>query len=192
MVYRTNHPEWLESQRACDANQVQPLWTRQRSANQFHQHTSCFSIGFGESTHQKRIFLFFANRGKVRRKQEDQQLNQTSCLNLITNAVITWNTVYINAVIEQISAEGVEFSPLKLAHIYPCRFRHVNPFVKYDFNLDTELSIEQLRPLKHPKGFSRTWWESQNKIIVFCPNLYKTPSWRNPWREWVSLWTLWI
>lgn len=111
----------------------------------------------GEALHDLRRFLFFANQGKIRRKQEDQQLNQASCLNLITNAVITWNTVYINAVIEQIDAEVVEFSPLELAHISPCRFRHANPFGKYDFSLDTELSIEHLRPLRHPKGFSRTW-----------------------------------
>ena len=49
----------------------------------------------GESLHSLREFLFFANRGKIRRKQEEEQVHQATCLNLLTNCVIAWNTVYM-------------------------------------------------------------------------------------------------
>ena len=36
---------------------------------------------------------------KEKSRQQDEQLrNQVGCLNLVTNAVIVWNTVYINQV----------------------------------------------------------------------------------------------
>ena len=42
-----------------------------------------------------RRFLFFAHEGKIWRKQEEEMSHQAACLNLITNAVIVWNTVYV-------------------------------------------------------------------------------------------------
>ena len=48
----------------------------------------------GEALHALRRFLFFAHQGKVQRRQADQQTNQVLCLNLVTNAIVTWNTVY--------------------------------------------------------------------------------------------------
>lgn len=49
----------------------------------------------GEALHALREFLFFANKGTIRHKQEEEQTNQAGCLNLLTNAVVAWNTVYI-------------------------------------------------------------------------------------------------
>lgn len=38
-----------------------------------------------------------ANKGHVRRKRGEDLANQVSCLNLVTNAVILWNTVYMSS-----------------------------------------------------------------------------------------------
>jgi TnpA family transposase len=53
-----------------------------------------------------RGFLFLANEGKIRRRYYEEQLNQASCLNLVTNAVVLWNTVYMKAALDQLKAEG--------------------------------------------------------------------------------------
>ena len=58
----------------------------------------------GEALHGLREFLLFANKGTLRKKQEEELGNQAGCLNLVTNAVVTWNTVYMAAVIEQLRA----------------------------------------------------------------------------------------
>jgi len=50
--------------------------------------------------------LLFANKGVLRKKQEEELMNQAGCLNLVTNAVVTWNTVFMAAVIERLRAEG--------------------------------------------------------------------------------------
>ena len=58
---------------------------------------SIFSETELATLHALRRFLFFAHEGKLQRRQADQQTNQILCLNLVTNAIVTWNTVYMNA-----------------------------------------------------------------------------------------------
>jgi TnpA family transposase len=60
----------------------------------------------GEKLHDLRKFLFFAREGVVSQKYEDGQANQAGCLNLLTNAVIVWNTVYMQTALEAIRQEG--------------------------------------------------------------------------------------
>ena len=59
----------------------------------------------GEALHALRRFLFFAHQGQVRRAQPEDQANQTSRLNLVTNDVIAWNTVYMAAVIDRLKSK---------------------------------------------------------------------------------------
>src|SRR5206468_7050883 len=60
----------------------------------------------GEALHSLREFLFFAHRGKIRRKQGEEQVHQAACLNLLTNCVIAWNTVYMAAAIDRLRIDG--------------------------------------------------------------------------------------
>jgi Tn3 transposase DDE domain len=79
-----------------------------------------------------------ANEGKIRRRRYEEQLNQASCLNLVTNAVVLWNTVYIKAVLDQLQAEGQHVDDVGVAHLSPTRYAHLNPYGKYRFNVDEE------------------------------------------------------
>ncbi len=103
----------------------------------------------GEALHALRDFLFFANKGKVRRKHEEEQLHQAGCLNLLTNAVVVWNTVYMAAAIEQLQAEGYPVREEDVTHLSPARFEHINLLGQYRFEIDEKLSYTHLRPLRH-------------------------------------------
>ena len=98
--------------------------------------------------HALRRFLFFAHEGKVQRRQADQQTNQILCLNLVTNAIVTWNTVYMNAAIERLRAEGRIGRDIDLGHLSPALYGHVNPYGKYRF--EVEARAPSLRPLRSP------------------------------------------
>jgi hypothetical protein len=63
----------------------------------------------------------------------EEQLNQASCLNLVTNAVVLWNTVYMKAVLDQLKAEGHHVDDVDVAHLSPARYAHINPYGKYRF-----------------------------------------------------------
>ena len=102
----------------------------------------------GESLHALRDFLFVADKGVIRRKQEEAQTNQAMCLNLITNAVVVWNTVYMQAVLDRLGREGLPVEEDDLAHLSPARFEHVNPYGKYLFPMEQAAQRHGLRPLR--------------------------------------------
>jgi len=105
----------------------------------------------GESLHALRRFLFFANEGKIRRKDEEDQMNQASCLNLVTNAVVAWNTVDMAAALDAVAAEGYPVQGDDLIHLSPARFEHINPYGRFTFPVEEELTRQHLRPLQ-PSG----------------------------------------
>jgi TnpA family transposase len=102
----------------------------------------------GESLHSLREFLFFAHRGKIRRKQEEEQVHQAVCLNLLTNCVIAWNTVYMAAAIDRLRIDGHPVQESDLSHLSPCRYEHINPYGKYAFEVSKDLGGAKLRPLR--------------------------------------------
>ena len=104
----------------------------------------------GEALHGLREFLLFANKGMLRKKQEEELQNQAACLNLVTNAVVTWNTVYMAAVIEQLRAEGKTVNEEDIARLWPSRYEHLNPYGKCRFEVEEGLSRTCLRPLRTP------------------------------------------
>src|ERR1041385_7242853 len=53
----------------------------------------------GEALHDLRAYLMLVNKGQLRRKRGEELVHQANYLNLVTNAVILWNTVYIAAVV---------------------------------------------------------------------------------------------
>ena len=102
----------------------------------------------GEALHDLRRFLFFANEGKIRKSQLDDQTNQASALTLVTDAIIVWNTRYIQSIIDTLINAEFNFDDGDLIHISPCRFDHINKYGKYAFNVEKELNRKKLRPLQ--------------------------------------------
>lgn len=104
----------------------------------------------GEELHALRSFLFFANEGSVRKRQPEEQTEQALCLNLLADAVIAWNTVYYQRILDQLAQEGHPANEEDLAHLSPTRYGHINPYGRYRFDLDNAPS-EELRPLRPTK-----------------------------------------
>ena len=104
----------------------------------------------GEALHALRRFLFFAERGTLRRHQQEDQANQASCLTLVTNAVVTWNTVYIGAVVEELRTKGHVITDETLGHLSPALYDHINPYGTYQFDLEAAARLQGLRPLRRP------------------------------------------
>ena len=105
----------------------------------------------GEKLHDLRRFLFFAHQGFIRHRQDENLLNQSACLTLVTNAVVAWNTVYMQEVIEQLSLEGADFDEADFVHLSPARFEHVNPYGRYEIDVAKTFDRQGLRPLRSPK-----------------------------------------
>ncbi len=118
---------------------IQSDQERHRDENQLNK---------GENINGLREYLFFGQQGQLRKRQLEEQNNQTSCLTLAVNCVVVWNTVYMNAVVEQLRAEGKEVKDEDLTHIWPTRTEHLNVYGKYHFNLEEASNRQGLRPLR--------------------------------------------
>ena len=79
----------------------------------------------GEALHDLRAALVIANKGQLRQRRGEALTHQALCLNLVTNAVIVWNTVYMAAAVEQLKHEGVPVHEGELAHVWPTRYAHI-------------------------------------------------------------------
>lgn len=102
----------------------------------------------GEALHSLRRFIMFANEATIRRKTEEQQGFQAACLTLVTNAIIVWNTVYMERVIQQLRLEGHAISNEDIAHTAPTRHRQINPYGRYNFENHSAWGVGHYRPLK--------------------------------------------
>lgn len=100
-----------------------------------------------EKFHDLRAHIHSANRGKIRKKYPEQHLNQANCLNLIVNAIVVWNTVYMQVAIQHLRNSGYEINEADLEHLSPVRYEHINVFGKYSFEAPSVLTDEGLRPL---------------------------------------------
>ena len=104
----------------------------------------------GEALHDLRAALMIANKGQLRHRRGEALTHQALCLNLVTNAVIVWNTVYMAAVIEQLRQEGTLVQDSDLAHVWPTRYAHINMYGKYHFDVEEVHGRKGLRPLRPP------------------------------------------
>ena len=78
-------------------------------------------------------WLFFANQGEFRKGDFEEIMNKSSCLSLLSNAVVVWNTIQMQRIVDQLRAAGEAVSDRDLAHIAPLSFAHVNPNGTYHF-----------------------------------------------------------
>ena len=62
----------------------------------------------GEQRHGLAKWLFFANHGEFRTGDYEEIMNKVSCLSILSNAALIWNTVEIHKLIEQLRLSGEE------------------------------------------------------------------------------------
>jgi len=85
----------------------------------------------GEFRHILAKSLFFANQGGFRSGDYEEVMNKASCLSLLSNAVLVWNTVHIACIVDQLRAAGHEVRDEDLARVSPLAHAHVIPNGSY-------------------------------------------------------------
>jgi hypothetical protein len=99
-----------------------------------------------------RQYLWFVSDGTIRKKQEEGQQKIARSLNLLTNIVLVWNTVYQQEIIKQLREEGYVVDKSDLEIISPAPFEHINRLGKYSFDSTPILGSNGLRLLRNAKS----------------------------------------
>lgn len=87
----------------------------------------------GEARHALARYLFFANQGEFKTRDYSEIMNKASCLSLLSNAVLLWNSVQMQKIIDNLESQGHKIDRKDIARISPLMHRHINPTGVYSF-----------------------------------------------------------
>jgi len=104
----------------------------------------------GEGRHALARKICHGQRGEIRKRYREGQEDQLSALGLVTNAVILWNTLYIEKALEQLRSDGYEVRLEDAARLSPLPTHHVNVLGRYSFLLAEQVANGGMRPLRSP------------------------------------------
>lgn len=81
----------------------------------------------GEYRHKLSRWIFFADQGEFSTGDYEEIMNKASCLSLVSNAILYWNTIRINDIVEGLKHRGEVIDEEALSHISLLPFKHVLP-----------------------------------------------------------------
>jgi TnpA family transposase len=111
----------------------------------------------GEGRHAVARVICHGQRGEIRKRYREGQEDQLGALGLVTNAVVLWNTLYMQAALDHLRQQPQEIREEDEKRLSPLLHGHVNVLGHYSFNLAEEIMMGQLRPLNQ---------SSENIIIL--------------------------
>jgi TnpA family transposase len=85
----------------------------------------------GEYRHKLPRWIFFANQGEFTTGDYEEIMNKASCLSLVSNAILYWNTLHIHEIITTLRQHGEVIEDETLSHISLLPFKHVLPHGTY-------------------------------------------------------------
>jgi hypothetical protein len=77
--------------------------------------------------HQVARRLFFANQGAFQTGDYEEIMHKATCLSLLSNAALVWNTVQMSRIIAQRRASGETITNAELARVSLLAFSHIIP-----------------------------------------------------------------
>jgi len=98
----------------------------------------------GEYRHRLPRRVFFADQGEFTTGDYEEIMNKASCLSLVSNAILYWNTLKITDLVDTLRRHGAEIDNDVLPHISLLPFKHVVPNGTY-FIEDGEQSYSPRR-----------------------------------------------
>jgi TnpA family transposase len=87
-------------------------------------------------------------RGEIRKRYREGQEDQLNALGLVLNAMVLWNTMYMNIALEHLRESGFEVRPEDVARLSPLETKNINVLGRYTFALPESIARGELRPLR--------------------------------------------
>ena len=81
----------------------------------------------GEYRHKLARRIFFADQGAFSTGDYEEIMNKASCLSLVSNAILYWNTLKISGIVEGLREQGEIVEDEVLKHISLLPYKHVVP-----------------------------------------------------------------
>ncbi|HHG8568656.1 TPA: Tn3 family transposase [Pseudomonas aeruginosa] len=104
----------------------------------------------GEARNSLARAVFFNRLGEIRDRSFEQQRYRASGLNLVTAAIVLWNTVYLERAIQGLVEAGKPVDGELLQFLSPLGWEHINLTGDYVWRQSRRLEDGKFRPLRMP------------------------------------------
>ena len=94
--------------------------------------------------------VFHGKRGELRQQYREGQEDQLGALGLVLNMIVLWNALYMQAVLNQLRANGEPVNDADVARLSPLLYEHINMLGRYSFSMPEAVAKGELRPLRDP------------------------------------------
>ena len=104
-----------------------------------------------EGRHDLARHVFHGGKGELRQHYHEGMEDQLGALGLILNCVTLWNTVYLDAALDRLRADGYPVRDQDVARLSPYMRRHLNVHGHYSFQLPQLAGRRVLRDPDSPE-----------------------------------------
>ena len=104
----------------------------------------------GEARNSLARAVFFNRLGEIRDRSFEQQRYRASGLNLVTAAIVLWNTVYLERATQGLVEAGKPVDGELLQYLSPLGWEHINLTGNYVWRQSRRLEDGKFRPLRLP------------------------------------------
>ena len=102
----------------------------------------------GEARNALARAVFFYRLGEIRDRSFEQQRYRASGLNLITAAIVLWNTVYLERATAALRGNGKALDDTLLQYLSPLGWEHINLTGDYLWRSSAKVGAGKFRPLR--------------------------------------------
>ena len=129
---------------------VKTLYLLRYIDDQAYRRRILVQLNRGEGRHQLARTVFHGKRGELRQRYREGQEDQLGALGLVVNVIVLWNTVYMDAALNQLRTGGFDVRDDDIGRLSPLGFDHINMLGRYAFTLPDTVARGELRPLRDP------------------------------------------
>ena len=105
----------------------------------------------GEARNALARAVFFNRLGEIRDRSFEQQRYRASGLNLVTAAIVLWNTVYLERAVNTLQKQRNLIDNTLLQYLSPLGWEHINLTGDYVWKSSTNIGKGKFRPLRQTK-----------------------------------------
>ena len=104
-----------------------------------------------EGRHALARAVFLNRLGEIRDRGFEQQRHRASGLNLVTAAIVLWNTVYLSRAVEHLRNQGEEMDEALLGSLSPLGRDHIALTGDYVWPAEPPMAAGEFRALRVPE-----------------------------------------
>ncbi len=114
--------------------------------------STLLQLNLTEGRHSLARSVFHGKRGELHQRYREGQEDQLGALGLVLNVLVHWNTIYMDAALDQLKNDNFPVNEEDEVRLSPFAKAHFNMLGRYSFSMPDEVKDGKLRSLRDPNN----------------------------------------